>query len=79
MISLEGFKMRSVNLRSRPWRKSSYSAACGECVEVGQRVDGYIGVRDSKNVSMPALGFTPVGWQTFVGEVKRNLPVQTKS
>jgi hypothetical protein len=43
---------------------------------VGQRVDGYIGVRDSKNVSMPALGFTPAGWQTFVGEVKRDQQVR---
>ncbi len=68
--------MRSVNLRSRPWRKSSYSAACGDCVEVGQRVDGSIGVRDSKDASMPALGFTPAEWQTFVGEVKRALPVR---
>lgn len=76
MISLEGFKMRSVNLRSRPWRKSSYSAACGECVEVGQRVDGYIGVRDSKNAAPHALGFTPAGWRTFVGELKRDLPAR---
>lgn len=68
--------MRSVNLRSRPWRKSSYSAACGDCVEVGQRSDGYIGVRDSKNVSMPALGFTPTDWQAFVGEIKREVPVR---
>lgn len=67
--------MRSVNLGSRPWRKSSYSAACGDCVEVGQRVDGYIGVRDSKKSAMPALRFTPAGWQTFVGKIKRDLAV----
>jgi Domain of unknown function (DUF397) len=41
---------------------------------VGQRVDGFIGVRDSKSVAMPALGFTPAGWQTFVGAIKRDLP-----
>lgn len=68
--------MRSVNLRSRSWRKSTYSAACGDCVEVGQLISGHIGVRDSKNVSMPALGFTPAGWQTFVGKVKRDVPVR---
>jgi hypothetical protein len=45
-------------------------------VEVGQRVDGHIGVRDSKNVSRPALGFTPAGWRTFVGNVKRDVPVR---
>jgi hypothetical protein len=68
--------MRSVILRSRPWRKSSYSAACGDCVEVAQRADGSIGVRDSKNVSVPALGFTPADWQAFVGEIKRDRQVR---
>jgi hypothetical protein len=43
-------------------------------MEVGQRVDGLIGVRDSKNAAMPALGFSPTGWRTFVGEVKRDQP-----
>jgi hypothetical protein len=66
--------MRSVNSYSISWKKSSYSAANGDCVEVGQRIDGFVGVRDSKNVAMPALGFTPAGWQTFVGAVKRDLP-----
>jgi hypothetical protein len=64
--------MRSFNFYDRSWRKSSYSAANGDCVEVGQPVDGYIGVRDSKNASIPALGFTSAGWRTFVGEVKRD-------
>lgn len=68
--------MRSVNSADMLWRKSSYSAANGDCVEVGQHVDGHIGVRDSKNVSRPALGFTAVGWQTFVGQVKRDVPVR---
>ncbi len=68
--------MRSVNLRIRSWRKSTYSAACGDCVEVGQLTNGHIGVRDSKNVSRPALGFTPAGWRTFVGNVKRDVPVR---
>lgn len=68
--------MRSVNLTSMPWKKSSYSAANGDCVEVAHFIDGHIGVRDSKNVSMPALGFTPAGWQMFVAEIKRDLPVR---
>ena len=63
--------MRSVNPRDRSWRKSSYSAANGNCVEVAQLVNGRIGVRDSKNVAMPALGFAPAEWRTFVGHVKR--------
>ncbi len=68
--------MRSVNSSGILWRKSSYSAANGDCVEVGQRVDGYIGVRDSKNVSMATLGFTTAGWRTFVGKVKGDVPVR---
>jgi uncharacterized protein DUF397 len=68
--------MRSVDSYNTSWRKSSYSAANGDCVEVGQRVDGLIGARDSKNAAMPALGFTPAGWQTFVGEVKRDQTVR---
>jgi len=29
-------------------------------------------VRDSKNKSMPALGFKAADWRTFVEEVKRS-------
>lgn len=64
--------MRSVSPRDRSWRKSSYSAANGNCVEVGHLANGQIGVRDSKYVSMPALGFTPAEWRIFVRQVKRS-------
>ncbi len=62
--------MRSVNYRSILWRKSSYSAANGDCVEVGLFVNGRIGVRDSKDAAKAALGFTAAEWRAFVGEVK---------
>lgn len=62
--------MRSVNPSGTYWRKSSYSAANGDCVEVARLANGYIGVRDSKNILQPALGFTPTLWQRFIGEVK---------
>jgi hypothetical protein len=65
-------KMRSVNFRNTSWRKSSYSAANGDCVEVAHLANGYIAVRDSKNILLPALGFTPTRWQTFVGEIKHD-------
>lgn len=57
-------------MRSISWRKSSYSAANGNCVEVGHLLNDRIGVRDSKDVSQPALGFTTAQWRTFIGEVK---------
>jgi hypothetical protein len=64
--------MRSINPSIAFWRKSSYSAANGDCVEVARLANGYIGVRDSKNIVLPTLGFTPARWQTFVGEVKHD-------
>lgn len=56
----------------RSWKKSSYSAADGNCVEVGLAADDYVSVRDSKNKSMPALDFKAADWRTFIEEVKRN-------
>jgi Domain of unknown function (DUF397) len=63
--------MYSADLHGKSWRKSSYSAACGDCVEVGE-LDGFIGVRDSKDISQPSLSFTSAQWQAFVGGIKRN-------
>lgn len=65
--------MRSFASTNKPWRKSSYSAACGDCVEVGHLKDGCIGVRDSKDLAMHALGFTPGQWRTFVGDIKTDM------
>jgi hypothetical protein len=65
--------MHSANPRTGFWRKSSYSAADGDCVEVARLTKGYIGVRDSKNLLMPSLNFTPTQWQAFVGELKQDL------
>jgi hypothetical protein len=62
--------MRSVTPHDISWKKSSYSAANGNCVEVAHLGGGYIGVRDSKNAALPALGFTPTGWRAFITEVK---------
>ena len=64
--------MRSVNRIATTWRKSSYSAACGDCVEVGHLANGHIGVGDTKDASEAALGFTSIQWQTFVAEIKRS-------
>src|SRR5882724_7853452 len=49
------------------WRKSSRSGGGGgsACVEVAF-VDRKVGVRDSKNVSGPALSFPGTAWRAFV-------------
>jgi hypothetical protein len=64
--------MRSRNPSTTFWRKSSYSAANGDCIEVARFANGYIGVRDSKNIVRPALAFTVAQWQIFVAEIKHS-------
>lgn len=52
------------------WRKSSYSSGTGtgDCVEVAFGV-AQVGVRDSKNVTGPALEFPPTAWRAFARHV----------
>ena len=52
------------------WRKSSYSAGQGNCVEVADNVPGIVAVRDSKNPSGPVLRFSAGDWQAFVSNIK---------
>jgi hypothetical protein len=69
---MKGPEMRAVTPQYISWKKSSYSAANGNCVEVARLGAGYVGVRDSKNAARAALGFTPASWRTFVSAVKSN-------
>ena len=62
--------MRAVTPQYISWKKSSYSAANGNCVEVARVDSGYIGVRDSKNAASSALAFSSAVWQTFTTEMK---------
>jgi hypothetical protein len=54
------------------WKKSSWSAENGNCVEVTQLPEGNIGVRDSKANApgCPALVFTHADWSSFIIGVK---------
>ncbi|MFD0275515.1 DUF397 domain-containing protein [Kitasatospora sp. NPDC127111] len=52
------------------WRKSSYSGAQSECVEVASGVTGVVPVRDSKDPGGPALLFPADAWSAFLAGVK---------
>lgn len=49
-----------------PYRKSSYSAQSGNCVEVAATAIGGRAVRDSKDPAGPSLYFTPTEWTAFL-------------
>jgi len=53
-----------------PWTKSSLSHANGNCVEIANLSDGQVGMRDSKDVTGPALGFPSEEWKAFLGGVQ---------
>ena len=52
------------------WRKSTWSIANGQCVEVAVLSDGRLGVRDSMNKGVPVAKFTEDGWHTFLEGIK---------
>ncbi|MCP3818848.1 DUF397 domain-containing protein [Streptomyces sp. A3M-1-3] len=52
------------------WRKSSYSGAQGDCVDVA-RFDDVAAIRDSKDPRGPVLAFEATTWDVFVADVKR--------
>lgn len=59
-----------VTLARATWRKSSYSGAAQDCVEVADNLPGTVGVRDSKHPGGPKLSFTPRAWRAFIAGVK---------
>jgi len=53
------------------WRKSSFSAMNGNCVEIGWLQSGRIGVRDTKDHGGgPVLIFSDAEWSAFIAGVK---------
>jgi hypothetical protein len=52
------------------WRKSSYSSAQGQCVEVAAMPDGGRAVRDSKDPDGPVLRFTADEWKRFADGIR---------
>lgn len=52
-------------MTAREWRKSSYTGASGNCVEIAWPTD-QVAVRDSKQPAGPTLTFPTPTWQKFL-------------
>ena len=53
------------------WRKSTFSAYNGSCVEVAGLAPGQVGVRDSKaGAGSPVLQFPTADWAAFLSTLK---------
>ena len=52
------------------WRSSTACPGGPDCVEVAQRPDGFVAVRDSKDPAGPVLEFTATEWAAFLAGVR---------
>jgi hypothetical protein len=57
--------LHAYDLTTATWRKSSASAAEGDCVEVTDLPSGGKAIRDSKNSGIQPLRFTAAAWTAF--------------
>lgn len=68
------YRLRAVtvaDISRTSWRKSSFSAMNGNCVEIGLLRSDRIGVRDTKDHGGgPVLIFTNAEWSVFIAGVK---------
>ncbi|MFI1796571.1 DUF397 domain-containing protein [Streptomyces sp. NPDC020379] len=64
----------AVDLSSSQWRKSSYTASNGNCVEVTDIPGSQgIAIRDSKNVDIPAARASRQAWDMFIDAVDHEI------
>jgi hypothetical protein len=61
--------MDETDLSRADWRKSSYSAQNGNCVEVGG-VGRTVVVRDTRDRTGAALAFGADAWRRFAARIK---------
>lgn len=52
------------------WRKSTYSNAGNQCVEVARKLPFLVAVRDSKAPEVGALAFSGFAWRTFTAGLR---------
>lgn len=70
--------MRGRVRRSLSFRKSSYSNAQGECVEVAPCSPRLIVIRDSKDAGGSCLFLSADGWRQFVSQVRGSYPARDR-
>ncbi|WP_328953397.1 DUF397 domain-containing protein [Kitasatospora purpeofusca] len=58
------------DLSNVTWRKSSYSAQAGQCIEVSDSLSGVTPVRDSKDPAGPVLVFPASEFAAFIDAVR---------
>ena len=58
------------DLAGARWRKSSFSNASGNCVEVAGLADGSVAVRNSRDADGPALVYTRAEIAAFLSGVR---------
>ncbi|WP_227980542.1 DUF397 domain-containing protein [Nocardia spumae] len=63
----------TVDLSQARWFKSTRSSGSKDCVEVAFLDQGFVGVRDSKNPTGPALIFTRGEWDAFTSTVSSGI------
>jgi len=66
--------MEHQDLSTAEWRKSSFSGANDNCVEIARNLPGIVAIRDSKNPDGPALSVTRMRWAAFMAAVKAGEP-----
>lgn len=68
------YRSRAVTLADvgrASWRKSTFSAMNGSCVEISRLLSDRIGLRDTKdNGAGPVLVFTGAEWDAFIAGAK---------
>lgn len=52
------------------WRKSSYSADTGDCVEIATQ-NAYVLVRDSNDHNGPKLEVASTQWEHFLARIRK--------